>query len=258
MSDTLLAGTSVLVTRPEHQSSELIAAIEAAGGSVVSFPVIEIQPRGKDDVDADASKLPTPDVTIFVSQNAVRHGLPWSGDSIAAVGPSTAAAIERAGYAVHIRPARGYDSESLLEEPELQDVAGKSIRIIRGTGGRPLLGDTLRSRGASVDYLEVYDREVPDHAPAAVERLERRLRRGDVDVITVMSVESLCNLIALLPEVCRPVLAAIPLVTPAARVIKEALDRLPGCPTMLATGPGADEMVRAIAALGLHAPGHNS
>ena len=258
MSDTQLAGTSVLVTRPEHQSSELVAAIEAAGGRVISFPVIEIQARGKDDVDADASKLPSPDITIFVSRNAVRHGLPWSAGSIAAVGPSTAAAIERAGHTVHVRPANGYDSESLLEEPELQDVAGKSVRIVRGTGGRQLLGDTLRSRGASVDYLEVYARAVPDYPPGAVDRLERRLRSGDVDVVTVMSVESLCNLIALLPEACRPVLAAIPLVTPAARVIKEALDRLPGCPTMLATGPGADEMVRAIAALGLHAPGHNS
>ena len=258
MTDAPLAGTRVLVTRPKNQSSELIAAIEAAGGKATSFPVIEIRSRERDRIEADAAALATPDITIFISRNAVRHGRPWTAGAVAAVGPATATEIEHSGHTVDIRPARGFDSESLLAEPALNEVAGKSVRIIRGVGGRELLGDTLRSRGATVEYLEVYERRLPEYAPAEIGRMEHQLVEGDIDVVTIMSVESLHNLLTLLPGASRQALAATPLVTPAARVIKEALDHLPGCPTLLAAGPGADEMVRAIATRGLHASGHNS
>ncbi|NIA27866.1 MAG: hypothetical protein GWP02_07390 [Desulfobulbaceae bacterium] len=40
------------------------------------------------------------------------------------------------------------------------------------------------------------------------------------------------------------------LMTPAARVIKEALGRFPGIPATLAEGPQANDMVRAIAEYG--------
>ena len=258
MGDASLAGISVLVTRPEHQSSELVAAVEAAGGNGVLFPVIEIQPRGQEAIEAEAAALPEPDITVFISSNAVRHGLTWAGGAIAAVGPATAAALDHGGRTVDIRPAQGYDSESLLGEPAFNDIADKSVRIVRGIGGRELLADTLRSRGATVDYLEVYARGLPQHPPATIERLARQFANGEIQVVTIMSVETLRNLIALLPEACHSALSETPLVTPAARVIKEALDRLPGCPATLASGPGADEMVRAIATLGLEAPGHNS
>ena len=91
MNDASLAGARVLVTRPEQQSAELVAAIESAGGQVVSFPVIEIRPREKDHIDADAASLPAPDITVFISRNAVRYGLSWAAGAIAAVGPATAA-----------------------------------------------------------------------------------------------------------------------------------------------------------------------
>ena len=105
------------------------------------------------------------------------------------------------------------------------------------------------SRGARVDYLEVYVRRVPDVPGNVVEALAQRLDRGEIGAVTVMSVQSLDNLVALLPASCAPALAKTPLVTPATRVLKEALNRLPGCPATLAAGPSADEMVRAIATL---------
>lgn len=259
MSDISLAGVGVLVTRPSHQAAELSAAIEAAGGHTILFPAIEIAPRSPQDVEAEVAGLVDPDIVIFISSNAVEHGLAWSGNgAIAAVGPATAAAIEAAARIVDIRPASGYDSESLLEEPALNDIDGKTIRIVRGNSGRELLANTLRERGASVDYLPVYARRVPEYSDDDVAALTRRWRDGDIDIVTVMSVESLRNLVSLLPESCRALLAKTPLVTPASRVIKEAIDRLPGCPATLAAGPGADEMLRAMATLGPHTSGQNS
>ena len=258
MADARLDGVSVLVTRPAGQSGELVSAIEAAGGRSIVFPVIDIVPRSPQDIASDLAGLPDPDIVIFVSRNAVEHGLAWSGDgAVAAVGPATAAAIEAAARVVDIRPASGFDSESLLAEPALRQVRGKTIRIIRGIGGRELLARTLRDRGANVDYLEVYARHAPDYTETEIASVVRELEAGHIAVV-VMSVESFHNLVALLPVSGREALAKARLVTPAARVIKEVSDRLPGCPTTLADGPGADEIVRAIATLAPHSSGQNS
>lgn len=259
MADAPLAGVGVLVTRPAGQAGDLVAAIEAAGGRSIAFPVIEIAPRSAQEIAADLAARADPDIVIFISRNAVEHGLAWAGDgAIAAVGPATAAAIEAAARVVDICPAGGFDSESLLAEPALRDVRGKTVRIIRGNGGRELLATTLRERGAHVDYLEVYARRLPDYDPAEIEAVRRGLEGGEIDAIVVMSVESLHNLLALLPESCHAAFAKTRLVTPASRVIKEVADRLPGCPATLAEGPGAGEIVRAIATLAPHSSGKNS
>ena len=248
MASDALAGIGVLVTRPKHQANKLVDAVEALGGSTIRFPVIEIVPRETADILADTHALQDPDIAIFVSPNAVRHGLSYAGNAqIAVVGPATALAIEAAGRSVDIRPASGFDSEHLLAEPALEAVQGSNVRIIRGNEGRGLIAETLNSRGASVDYLSVYARRAPEYSVSELTELETQWRSGAIDVITVMSVESLSNLAELLPDWCREQLGQTRLVTPAARVIKEALDRFPGIPATLAGGPQAKDMVRAIA-----------
>ena len=61
------------------------------------------------------------------------------------------------------------------------------------------------------------------------------------------------NLLTALPKSCLQDFENVSLVTPAARVIKEALDRYPASRTILASGTQATEMVDAIIAL--HKPG---
>jgi len=249
MTDTPLKGVGVLVTRPRAQAAELVELIQNKGGTAVCFPVIDIAPRDTSAIEADMALLPRPDIALFVSRNAVAHGLAYAEDAIkGAVGPATAAAIENSGQTVEIQPLQGFDSESLLAEPTLQNVSGRNIRIIRGDGGRELLANTLRERGATVDYLSVYERKLPACSPDSLAEVEAAWRGGSLHAITVMSVRTLKNLIVLLPDWCKQQIGDVPLVTPAARVIKEALNCYPLSRPFLASGPQAADMVDAIIA----------
>ena len=95
---------------------------------------------------------------------------------IAVIGPATAKAVAAAGRVVNIQPADGFDSEHLLAEERLQDVAGRRVRIIRGSDGRELLADELKRRGASIDYLSVYERRLPEISAETAAALEARWR----------------------------------------------------------------------------------
>lgn len=256
MTEAALQGVGVLVTRPRAQAIELVSAIEDAGGSAFCFPVLEIAALDENVVAARAAELPKPEIVIFVSRNAVEYGLEYTdGGKIAAIGPATAAAVKSAGRIVDIQSASGFDSEHLLEELALQDVAGQQVRIIRGNNGRELLAEQLTARGAIVEYLAVYERRLPDISAQTLADIELRWREGDIAVITVMSVQSLQNLHDLLPAWCKNQLESTPLVTPAGRVLKEALDRYPASRPTLASGPQASEIVDAIIALHRTDPG---
>lgn len=250
MPDLPLRNIGVLVTRPRIQANDLVEAIEARGGRAYCFPVIEIAPFEALDVQNSVSRLGDPDIVVFVSRNAVEHGIAYTGGAeIAVIGPATAKAVVAAGRVVDIQPADGFDSEHLLAEERLQDVAGKRVRIIRGSDGRELLADELKQRGAFVEYLSVYERRLPKVGAEQLADLESTWRQGLINAVTVMSVQSLTNLVALLPDWCAAQIESVPLVTPAGRVLKEALERYPASRPILAAGPGADDMVQAIIAL---------
>lgn len=244
-------GFGVLVTRPEHQADELIAAIEAAGGEVIQFPVIDIEPREPADVIRSLASLPAADITIFISTNAVLYGLQFiDGDDtkIAAIGPTTRAAIESAARRVDIFPAMGYDSEHLLDEAEMREVSGKNVRIIRGDSGRELLAETLKGRGARVDYLPVYRRLTRKYSAGLLAGLEHRWRDGQVNCVVAMSVDSLDRLLEILPAGCRELLGKTRLLTPSARVLQAASAKIPDATVCLAESPQTHDMVRALIA----------
>jgi len=252
VSEAALAGFGVLVTRPAGQSGELAKAITDAGGRAVRFPVLDIVGAVAAEVGKAFATLPQPDIIVFVSRNAVAYGLTAinTGDSlIAVVGLATKAAVEENAVHVDIVPEQGSDSEQLLAHRDLQDVAGKTIVIVRGEHGREKLAESLRSRGATIHYLPVYQRKV--HCASAVElaALEESWRNSEIDCVTVMSVETLQNLLQLLPSTCRELLVETPLVAPSTRVIQTAEESIPGISTVLAPGPQAADIISALIAL---------
>jgi uroporphyrinogen-III synthase len=239
-----LAGLTVLVTRPELQAAGLCARVRAAGGEALPWPAIRIAPL---EVPPGATDQPVPDWALFVSANAVRHGLGGlpPGPRIAAIGPATAAALLAAGRPADFTAAKA-DSEGLLADPAFADVAGRRILIVRGVGGRELLARSLRARGADVGYREVYRRERPSPPAAEQADLLDRWRRGGVDVYTATSIEILNNLHDMLGPHGRDLLAATSLVTASARVVQQAERRGHRGARLLASRPDNDALVDAI------------
>ena len=131
----------------------------------------------------------------------------------------------------------------------MQNVAGKTIVIVRGEHGREKLAKTLRSRGATIYYLPVYERQLHRASAAELAALEKCWSNSEIDCVTVMSVETLHNLLQLLPATCRELLVETPLVAPSTRVIQTAEESIPGISTILAPGPQAADIISALIAL---------
>ena len=223
-----LAGVHVLVTRPAQQADALCGLIEAAGGRALRFPVLEIlDPLDSGPLLRVIERLDEFDVAVFISPNAVnkamnlitaRRALP-AHLKLAAIGARSARELERYGRPADIYPKHRFDSEALLDMEAMQEVAGKRIVIFRGDGGRELLGDTLRARGARVEYAEAYRRGAP---AADVGALLRHWARGEVDVITVTSNEGLRNLFDMVGKLGQQWLRKTPLVVVSERMVQLA------------------------------------
>ncbi len=228
--DKPLAGVGVVVTRPAHQAEELCTLLAGEGACVIRFPVLEIVAPDDIGVLNDIiDRLESFDIAIFISPNAVnravnciqaRRAIPRNL-RLAAVGRGSARALARLGLRADIYPATRFNSEALLELEPMRQVAGKRIVIFRGEGGRELLAETLRQRGAEVEYAEVYRRVKPKSDVAA---LLRHWARGDVDVVTVTSNDGLRNLYDMVGQLGRQWLQQTPLVVVSERARRLAAE----------------------------------
>jgi len=238
-----LAGLSIVVTRPKDQAAALGRGIVAAGGSPLYFPLLEISALEDQGALQQAARvLSDYALAIFISPNAVNYSVPelraasaWPpGLQAAAVGPGTVSALAACGIQDCIAPTEQYDSEALLALPPMQAaaVAGKQIVIFRGDGGRDLLADTLRQRGASVDCVTCYRRSPPAGGFAA---LDAAWREGRVDALTLSSSEGLRYLLAGIDANSRLRLQETPVFVPHARIAEGA--RSSGLQQVVLTAP---------------------
>ena len=246
-----LTGIGVLVTRPEHQAGHLCQLIEAEGGAAVRYPAIVIRPRpDRAAVRAAVGPADRYDLAVFVSANAVRFGADLLGDRrdlrIAAIGQATAAALNAAGYRVSLMPEEGSDSEALLALPQLADLHGQRVLIIRGTGGREMLFTAMTERGAQVQYAEVYMREAAYPSLEHKAELETLWRQGGVKAYTATSVEILEALVGIVTPRCRELLHYTALVTGSQRVAEAAARLGLGSPIVIADSPEDTALVRAL------------
>jgi uroporphyrinogen III methyltransferase/synthase len=155
-----LAGRTVAVTRARAQASGLARALQELGAHVIQAPAIRIEAVPGPPLD------PAPyDLVCVTSANAAsllferlaaggRDARALAGARVASIGPGTSRALAAHGIAADIVAERSV-GEGLVQA--LADVPVTHALVARARGGRDVLPDALRERGADVDVLDLYE-----------------------------------------------------------------------------------------------------
>jgi uroporphyrinogen-III synthase len=249
MAESPLRGLTIAVTRPRDQAAPLAQRIAQAGGTSLLFPLLDIAPvAGDAPLYEQLARLAQFDLAIFISPNAVQYGyaamraanIPLPPQlKIATVGQGSAKALRELGVANIVAPTERFDSEGLLALPELQNVAGQRVLILRGDGGRELLGDTLKARGATVEYATCYLRSKPQQGIDT-------LLSAAPDAITVTSSEALSYLAQMLENCGNKTWRDTPLFAPHPRIAE--LAERQGWRQIVTTPPGDDGLLSGLIA----------
>lgn len=246
-----LHGLHIAVTRPAHQATGFRQALQQAGATVLLLPLVEIRsPNDQTVIPLILAQLSHYDTAIFISANAVEYGLQALNPAqqamlhnmtLGAIGKQTAKALQQHGFTANWVPAQGFTSEDFLVLPQTQHLVGRHILIFRGQGGRELLADTLRERGAQVAYLDVYQRVCP---PIDASRLKYLHEQRQLDIITITSSEGLLNLLTLLEN--PDWIKTVPLLVGSQRMLATARSAGFTGTIRIADNPGDEAMLQAL------------
>lgn len=233
-----MTGWRLLLTRPADESAALSEILAEAGIFSSSLPLLEIEPIPVSATMRQVIQgLDRYCAVIVVSKPAARIAvelvsqywpqpprLKWFS-----VGAATARILDDHGLDVSF-PAEGDDSEALLGLASLREAVSRPdprVLIMRGEGGRELLAERLRELGASVEYLELYRRELPQYPSAA---LPERIKVERLNGLVVSSGQGFEHLHQLAGDAW-PQLARLPLFVPSPRVAE--LARAAGAQTVV-------------------------
>ena len=190
-----LSGLRVVVTRPRAQAEDLCRALEDAGAIPVLVPVISVTPLEPPlGLDEAIDRLESYDWLVAASANGaeiflkrlaeVRPGFDWTAAAprVAAVGPGTAAALEREGVHADLVAAVHTGAGVAHELARGQGLAGRRVLLPRALEGREDAAAVLRGHGAAVDDVPVYRTDTAEPTAAELSQLE-----GGADVVLFMS-----------------------------------------------------------------------
>ena len=194
-----LSGCTVLVSRPAKQSAPLLKMIRQQGGTPLSLPMIDVEAVPDTEKVMHIDNLADYDYVIFASVNAVDFFLPLlipgkgigEETALVAIGRATAQCLAQKLRPATIVPSENqtFNTENLLQHPELVEIQGKQILLVKGEGGRQLLAETLRARGAEVTEAIVYRRIRLEYEHQVLQETI-----DVVDLLTATSIEILQNL----------------------------------------------------------------
>lgn len=228
--DRALLGLRILITRPASQAKVLCELITNSGGVAVRFPTLEIVGIENSKIVLEQFQyLDCFDWVIFISANAVKYAQKAYNSAIkvpqhtkvAAIGKATARSLSQAGIKVDLMPTQTFNTEALLETSEMKNVKGLKCLIVRGRGGREFLADSLRKRGAEVNYIEVYQRRRPK---TDVSSLIECWQNEGIDMVTVTSGDALENLVAMMGSKGWSLLKTAPVLVVSPRLKSKALE----------------------------------
>ncbi|MBI5877438.1 MAG: uroporphyrinogen-III synthase [Chloroflexi bacterium] len=189
-----LDGLRIAITRAAEQCAELSARLRAHGAEPLEWPLIAFAPSDSAAADAEVGTPAQYHWVVFSSANGVRFfcdrpGMgTWPGRvQVAAVGPQTAAALDRRGIRVDAMPAE-YRAAQIAGA--IGDVRNLRILIVRPADAPRDLPVSLTNAGADVAEAIVY-RTVGVAPPQTLDSLRP-------DAITLASGSAAASLAALL------------------------------------------------------------
>ncbi|MDA8309087.1 MAG: uroporphyrinogen-III synthase [Actinomycetota bacterium] len=245
----MLAGATVVVTRPKGDADDLAEALRAAGARVVALPVVEIaEPEdGGAGLARAVAALPQYRWVVFTSANAVRRLLALvpdvgvlAGAGLAAVGPATAAALGERGLVADLVAERT-SAEGLADLFPAAAAPGASVLFPAAAGARRTLPDALRAKGWAVDEVIAY-RTVPAPAPPAALAAEV----AAASAVTFASPSAVDAYVALRAQDGKPL--AVPPVVACIGPLTAAAARVAGLEVgVVARHASASELVAALA-----------
>lgn len=207
----------LLVTRPQPQADEWVAALSAFGVNAAALPLLAIEDGPDPAAVVQAwGGVARHDLVMFVSPNAVERFMAarpvnassalWPAATLAgSTGPGTAHALLAAGVpaAQIVSPPADpgqFDAEALWAQLQTRrDWAGASALVVRGEGGRDWLAETLRAAGASVGFVAAYRRVLPQWSAAQRAVLAHALARPAEHLWLFSSSQALGHLATLAP-----------------------------------------------------------
>ena len=205
-----LFGKRVLVTRSRHQASVLSKLLAEQGAEPVEMPSIAVEEMDDyQELDQAISCLSDYQWVILTSANGVEaffhrvrlQGMDaraFKGVQICAIGPATAATLERHGLRADYVPPM-YTVEKVIGGFEDKDIRGSRVLVPRAEMADGGLVQKLTKMGATVDQISAY-RVVSAAEDASVARGRQMLSEGRIDVVTFASSSSVRGLVSLLGE----------------------------------------------------------
>lgn len=201
-----LFGRKIVVTRPKARMGTLSNRLRALGADVLEYPCIETVPREGHSALEEALNLSylnryewvafTSSVGVEVFFEALwKRGMDCrslSGLKFAAIGPSTAQALEQWRIHPDYVP-EVYDTEHLAQGLAERTV-GK-VLLPRAAMGSPILPEVLTEKGVSFSDVPIYDTL---YRSGAVSALTGQLEEGET-VVTFTSASTVRGFVRSLP-----------------------------------------------------------
>lgn len=197
-----LRGTVLVALREGEGSRRGLLRLARLGAETAIYPLLELGPvADPGPVDQVLAELEGFDWVVFTSGEAVKAVFDRLGKlgadarrfrgKLAAVGPATAAVLERFGLRADLVSAvsrqEGLAASLVEAEGGLQ---GRAFLLPGGNLNRAWLGEELERRGAKVTSIAVYENRPRQLSPEA----RARFRRGEVDGVLFSSASTVFRL----------------------------------------------------------------
>jgi uroporphyrinogen III methyltransferase/synthase len=249
-----LTGKRVVITRTPRQGAELVEKFSALGALAISLPLVAFSaPEDFRPLDAALERIEEFDLVIFTSENAVRavvkrgelrgylQNVPGRRSRAAAVGPTTAAAAERAGFRVDFT-ASTHSGVDLAKELGAK-LQGESILLPRSDRANADLPQALKEFGAEVTEVIAYRTVVPlnlDHEKVAA------IQQGDADAILFFSPTAVEHFVEVVGEAALHSIRRQMVLTAVGPITAAALQRFGVADPLIAEDTTSDAVIAAL------------